>query len=80
MDREKCVEMIKEDIDKLVDEILMGVGHDIYVCQNDEEDQFYERSEAWQDSERGQLSEYAIDYLEEANDKITEALFYLKRI
>lgn len=77
--REKCIEMVIDELDTEIDK-LQEIKDKIRQYEKEEELQYNYNSEAWQDSEKGETSEEAMDLMESAIDKLIDALEDLESI
>ena len=71
--RLKCIEMVIDELDAEIDR-LQEIKDKIRKYEKEEEFQYDYNSEAWQNSEKGEESEEAMDLMESAIDKLTDAL------
>lgn len=71
--RAKCIEMVIDELDAEIDR-LQEIKDKIRQYEKEEEFQYNYNSEAWQNSEKGEESEEAMDLMESAIDKLTDAL------
>ena len=71
--REKCIESVIDELDAEIDR-LQEIKDKIRKYEKEEEFQYDYNSEAWQNSEKGEESEEAMDLMESAIDKLTDAL------
>lgn len=77
--REKCIEMVIDELDAEIDK-LQEIKDKIRQYEKEEELQYNYNSESWQNSEKGETSEEAMDLMESAIDKIIDALEDLESI
>ncbi len=77
--REKCIEMVIDELDQEIDR-LQEIKDKIRKYEKEEESQYDYNSEAWQNSEKGETSEEAMDLMESAIDKLIDALEDLESI
>lgn len=77
--REKCIEMVIDELDQEIDR-LQEIKDKIRQYEKEEELQYNYNSESWQDSEKGETSEEAMDLMESAIDKLIDALEDLESI
>lgn len=71
--RAKCIESVIDELDAEIDR-LQEIKDKIKQYEKEEECQYDYNSEAWQNSEKGEESEEAMDLMESAIDKLTDAL------
>lgn len=71
--RLKCIEMVIDELDAEIDK-LQEIKDKIRQYEKEEELQYNYNSESWQDSEKGETSEEAMDLMESAIDKLIDAL------
>lgn len=77
--RLKCIQLVIDDLDQEIDRIV-EIGQRIRQYEKEEEEQYNKNSEAWQNSEKGETAEEAIDLMKSALDKIINALEDLESI
>lgn len=77
--RERCIEMVIDELDQEINR-LQEIKDKIRQYEKEEELQYNYNSEAWQDSEKGETSEEAMDLMESAIDKLIDALEDLESI
>lgn len=77
--RLKCIQLVIDDLDKEIDRVV-EIGQRIRQYEKEEEEQYNNNSEAWQNSEKGETAEEAIDLMKSALDKIINALEDLESI
>lgn len=77
--REKCIQLVIDELDTEIDK-LQEIKDKIRQYEKEEELQYNYNSEAWQDSEKGETSEEAMDLMESAIDKLIDALEDLESI
>lgn len=77
--REKCIEMVIDELDQEINR-LQEIKDKIRQYEKEEELQYNYNSESWQDSEKGETSEEAMDLMESAIDKLIDALEDLESI
>ena len=77
--REKCIEMVIDELDQEINR-LQEIKDKIRKYEKEEESQYDYNSEAWQNSEKGETSEEAMDLMESAIDKLIDALEDLESI
>ena len=77
--RLKCIQLVIADLDKEIDRIV-EIGQRIRQYEKEEEEQYNNNSEVWQNSEKGETAEEAIDLMKSALDKIINALEDLESI
>lgn len=77
--RLKCIQLVIADLDKEIDRIV-EIGQRIRQYEKEEEEQYNNNSEVWQNSEKGETAEEAIDLMKSALDKIISALEDLESI
>ena len=71
--RLKCIQLVIDELDAELDR-LQEIKDKIRQYEKEEELQYNYNSEAWQNSEKGEESEEAMDLMESAIDKLTDAL------
>ena len=71
--RAKCIESVIDELDAEMDK-LQEIKDKIMKYEKEEEFQYDYNSEAWHNSEKGEESEEAMDLMESAIDKLTDAL------
>lgn len=71
--RLKCIQLVIDELDAEIDR-LQEIKDKIRQYEKEEELQYNYNSEAWQNSEKGEESEEAMDLMESAIDKLTDAL------
>ena len=71
--REKCIQLVIDELDQEINR-LQEIKDKIRQYEKEEELQYNYNSESWQDSEKGETSEEAMDLMESAIDKLTDAL------
>ncbi len=77
--REKCIQLVIDELDTEIDK-LQEIKDKIRKYEKEEESQYDYNSEAWQNSEKGETSEEAMDLMESAIDKLIDALEDLESI
>ena len=77
--REKCIQLVIDELYAEIDK-LQEIKDKIRQYEKEEEFQYNYNSEAWQDSEKGETSEEAMDLMESAIDKLIDALEDLESI
>lgn len=77
--RLKCIQLVIDDLDKEIDRVV-EIGQRIRQYEKEEEEQYNNNSEVWQNSEKGETAEEAIDLMKSALDKIISALEDLESI
>lgn len=71
--RLKCIQLVIDELDAEIDR-LQEIKDKIRQYEKEEELQYNYNSEAWQNSEKGEESEEAMDLMESAIDKLIDAL------
>lgn len=71
--RLKCIQLVIDELNAEIDR-LQEIKDKIRQYEKEEELQYNYNSEAWQNSEKGEESEEAMDLMESAIDKLTDAL------
>lgn len=77
--REKCIQLVIDELDAEIDK-LQEIKDKIRQYEKEEELQYNYNSESWQNSEKGETSEEAMDLMESAIDKLIDALEDLEAI
>lgn len=77
--RLKCIQLVIDDLDQEIDRVV-EIGQRIRQYEKEEEEQYNNNSEVWQNSEKGETAEEAIDLMKSALDKIISALEDLESI
>ena len=71
--RLKCIQWVIDELDAEIDR-LQEIKDKIRQYEKEEDLQYNYNSEAWKNSEKGEESEEAMDLMESAIDKLTDAL------
>ena len=77
--RQRCIELVIDELDQEINK-LEEIKNKIKQYEKEEELQYNYNSEAWQDSEKGEEAEEAMDLMESAIDKIIDAVADLESI
>lgn len=77
--RLKCIQLVIDELDQEIDRVV-EIGQRIRQYEKEEEEQYNNNSEVWQNSEKGETAEEAIDLMKSALDKIISALEDLESI
>ena len=77
--RQRCIELVIDELGQEIDK-LTEIKNKIKQYEKEEELQYNYNSESWQDSEKGETSEEAMDLMEFAIDKLIDALEDLESI
>lgn len=77
--RQRCIELVIDELGQEIDK-LTEIKNKIKQYEKEEELQYNYNSEAWQNSEKGETSEEAMDLMESAIDKLIDALEDLESI
>ena len=77
--RQRCIELVIDELGQEIDK-LAEIKNRIKQYEKEEELQYNYNSESWQDLEKGETSEEAMDLMESAIDKLIDALEDLESI